>query len=293
MPIAPRSTGPNAPTTRRRSSPGTYRLAVIGACLFLTACGSDPPVHKPAAPQPQPPAETTESSGPDQPAATPDAPPGALTGHIRFDGTAPVPRTLKVTSDQSACGQHSLLSEELRVSDAMGLAGVVAVLEGPGLDAPHEEAPAELPMLDQKGCQFTPHILIVRTGIPFVIRNSDSVLHNARSTEVPGGPLADSPPNRSFNLAMPREGQELKKRLKSSGIVEVACDVHAWMKSYVVAVPHHFARVSDREGRFQMDDIPAGRYTLHLWHETLGTRQETVVVAPADTVEVTLAWSPD
>ena len=116
------------------------------------------------------------------------------------------------------------------------------------------------PVLDQKNCTYDPHVLLIPVRSKLKIRNSDEVLHNAhgflRNTDV-------------FNLAMPRKDQVIEKRMRRAGIVSVKCDAgHTWMSSYVFVMKHPYYAVTDEEGRFSLENVPAGKkYTLRVWHE--------------------------
>ncbi len=80
------------------------------------------------------------------------------------------------------------------------------------------------------------------------------------------------------NIALPVRGITVPRVAGRTGIVTVLCDVHGWMKAYLRIDPHPFHAVTDALGRFRIEDVPPGRYTLELWHERLGTRQVEVRV---------------
>jgi hypothetical protein len=71
-------------------------------------------------------------------------------------------------------------------------------------------------------------------------------------------------------------------------IIQVDCDLHSWMRGWVVVAEHAFYAVSDADGGFRLDGVPAGRYTLRLWHEVLGTTTRDVAVTPDGVTQVSV-----
>ena len=68
--------------------------------------------------------------------------------------------------------------------------------------------------------------------------------------------------------------------------IQMRCDVHFWMKGYVHVLANPYFAITGDDGSFTIKDLPAGTYTLELWHETLGTQMQQVTVAQEDTKEV-------
>src|SRR5206468_2866494 len=80
--------------------------------------------------------------------------------------------------------------------------------------------------------------------------------------------------NESMAPGQPREFTPTKP-----GVVRLACDVHSHMRGYVVVSASPWVRVCSAAGRFRIDDVPDGRYTLTVWHETGDPLRKEVVVA--------------
>ena len=62
-----------------------------------------------------------------------------------------------------------------------------------------------------------------------------------------------------------------------AGTYTVSCDVHPAMGAYIVVTEAPYAAVADREGRFELLSIPAGRHTVRVWNIDAGRRSERVV----------------
>ncbi|MDP7558018.1 MAG: carboxypeptidase regulatory-like domain-containing protein, partial [Candidatus Marinimicrobia bacterium] len=143
-------------------------------------------------------------------------------------------------------------------------------------------APEEHAVLDQNGCIYSPHVLGVQVGQVVDILNTDGTLHNVHAM-----PKLNS----EFNVAMPKFKKKKEVTFTKQEIMfPIKCDVHPWMKCYVGAVNHPFFDVSGEDGTFKISGLPAGTYTLEVWHEKLGTKTVSVTVADGatETVDFTL-----
>jgi hypothetical protein len=127
-------------------------------------------------------------------------------------------------------------------------------------------------VVDQRACNYEPHVLGVRVGQQVTFVNSDPLLHNVHA-------LAAK--NEGFNDSLPTAGARLVKRFtRPEVMVRMRCDVHPWMFAYVAVVPHPFFAVTGAGGEFALEGVPPGEYVVEAWHETLGTRTQKVAVAP-------------
>ena len=114
---------------------------------------------------------------------------------------------------------------------------------------------------DQKGCQFEPHTLLVRTDQSVVIKSGDPINHNTHTNPVLG---------QSANYLMKpndREGVELANLRAESRPFKVNCDVHPWMTAWWLVIDHPYAAITDEQGRFSINKLPAGEHEFRVWHE--------------------------
>lgn len=192
-------------------------------------------------------------------AATP-AGAGTLTGLVRYAGTVPALPALTVNKDQATCGA-SVPDESLLV-DGGRLANAVVVVKG---------APAAAPVrasLDQQRCRYVPHVQAVPVGSTLVIGNGDPILHSVHGWEGR---------RTRFEAVTPDRGAKTPAHLDRPGSIQVRCDVHAWMRAWVV-VADAPAAVTGPDGAFTIRDLPAGTYTVAVWHERAGERSGTVTI---------------
>ncbi|HZN64218.1 MAG TPA: carboxypeptidase regulatory-like domain-containing protein, partial [Tepidisphaeraceae bacterium] len=137
-------------------------------------------------------------------------------------------------------------------------------------NAPQGPVPAQPAKLDQKGCQYVPHVIGVMVGQPISISNSDQFLHNVHSLAV------DNP---AFNFGQPSVDPGKKvDPMKVTELFKVKCDVHPWMGAWVHVLEHPYFAVTGDDGSFNITGLPPGQYKLTAWHETLGKKELDVTV---------------
>ena len=190
-----------------------------------------------------------------------------IRGVVLFSGAVDQ-KKLPVTIDQYICGKEKT-AEELVVSAQRGLRNAVVWLQSPPPGAAAEGVPAKVEM-DQKACVFVPRVVLVPAGGTVEFLNSDRLLHNVHSV---------SRDNPSFNRTQPR-GRVIPVTFAKPEIVRINCDLHSWMRGWVVVADHPFYALSNDAGEFELPPVPPGKYTLQIWHETLGINTRDVTVGP-------------
>lgn len=138
--------------------------------------------------------------------------------------------------------------------------------------------PEETKTLDQQGCMYVPHVMTVQTEQKVVIKNSDETLHNIHS-------FAEK--QRQFNFAQPQKDMTKEVTFSRPEFVKVKCDVHPWMSAIVGVFNHPFHNVTAEDGTTRLEKLPAGEYTIAVWHEELGELEQKVTIADGETKEIT------
>ena len=199
-----------------------------------------------------------------------------IKGNVRYSGTRVEKKTFPVTIDQYLCGKEKEAGD-LVLSSANGIRNVVVSLNGvpAGSKAPVNAAPAKM---DQKQCVFVPRVVVVPVGGTVEFLNSDRLLHNVRG----GG--KENPP---FNRAQPH-ARTIAIGFKSPEVLRVDCDLHSWMRGWIVVAEHPFYAVTNEEGEFVFENVPPGKYKLQAWQEILGRVDQEVAVSGEGTQTITV-----
>ncbi|MBI4227294.1 MAG: carboxypeptidase regulatory-like domain-containing protein [Candidatus Omnitrophica bacterium] len=208
---------------------------------------------------------------------------GSITGQVLFEGPPPPVKEIQFGAEKQCALGHQAppTYEDLVVNGNGTLKGVlVYVTESVPGDFP---APAEPVVVDQRGCVFAPHVAVARVGQPVEFRNSDPVLHNVRGKSAQG---------QGFNVAQPVQGMKTAKTFKTPELgMLLRCDVHFWMTSYLHVLAQPFYALTQDDGAFTIQGLPAGTYTLEAWHEKLGTQTQTVTVADGQAAPATFTFT--
>jgi plastocyanin len=189
---------------------------------------------------------------------------GSLKGRFVVDGTPPKPEPLVVTKDQY-CIDKKPMSQSAVVGPKGELANAVVFLrlERGGKVESHPDYASQLSepaVLDNNGCSFHPHVVLVRIGQPLVVKNSDPVGHNTKAQLIQ---------NASFNVIV-AQGQESKFTFTKAEAMPmpVNCNIHPWMEGHVLVQDHPYMAVSGEDGTFTIKNLPAGKHNFVFWHES-------------------------
>ena len=200
-----------------------------------------------------------------------------IKGNIRYVGAPIEKKKTSVTIDQYVCGKEKE-PEDLLLSSNNGIRNAIVSLQNVPSGVKRDwDFPAA--KMDQKQCSFTPRVVIVPVGGTVEFLNSDRLLHNVRST------AKENPP---FNRAQPH-ARSISFVFKQPELLRVDCDLHSWMRGWVMVADHPFYAVTNEQGEFLLENVPPGKYTLQVWQESLGRQTQEVVVTDKTTTTVSVA----
>ena len=168
---------------------------------------------------------------------------------------------------------------EAKSAEAAKPAPVVVWVEG----IQKFEVPKEKPQISQKDAQFTPSFLVVVAGQTVEMPNNDNIAHNVFSFS----------PTKKFNLGIYPKGESKDVTFDQTGVVEIFCSIHRHMNAKVMIVPNpSFAQTNANEA-YKIENVPAGTYTVKVWHEGYVCKEQSVTVADSGEVKLDLTMTPE
>ena len=218
---------------------------------------------------------------------------GNITGTVTYEGDAPARPALKATKDQHCVDAvQGTKSEALVVSKGKGIKNVVIYARVPRTKV---TLPKDNPIMDQLGCAYYPHVLVVPVGATVDITSRDPVAHNVHS---------HAQRNEAINIQIPKPGIVYPHKIEKAEEIKFTCDIHTWMTGYIVAVPSNFYTLTGYKnaedemissdayeksadtGKYTLENVPAGRARVVAWHEELGSANKTIEVPASGDITV-------
>ncbi len=192
---------------------------------------------------------------------------GNLTGRFVFDGKAPAPQAISINKDPEVCGKAPpLMDEDLVVDNSGGLANVVIWVRTKNVQVNPDfgKASKEKVAIDNKHCSFVPHVVCMTAGQTLEIKNSDPISHNTN--------LSSLEANAPFNVVIAQNESSDRPLADAEAMPKaVTCNIHPWMKGYLLVAPNPYSAVSDKDGKFRIEKLPAGtELEFQVWHEKPG-----------------------
>jgi plastocyanin len=171
---------------------------------------------------------------------------GTIEGRVTFDGTPPPP-TIGIQDGGS--------QQVLYVDRSGGLRYAVVFL--PDARPGGSSVPATA-VMNQRNHIFEPQVLAVRGGQTVRFTNDDPANHNVRAQ--------DSSAANTFSIqtASGSVGPDTHRFMATPAgrPLELSCDIHPWMAAWVYVFDHDQFAVTTADGRFRIDNVPAGRYRI-------------------------------
>ena len=212
---------------------------------------------------------------------------GSIEGIVKVSGSVPALSPIQVGKEQAICGTTAP-NEILEVGTDGGIKNVLLFLS---TDLPVNDSDTETPvwvhgsynfdkvaagkfpvnverqkpevLFDQKRCIFLSHVFSIRSDQTMIIRNSDNTLHNTNISAKKG---------KQANEGIPAQGQTTyQPSSQESDPFPVTCNVHPWMRAWMIVRNSPYFDVSKADGTFQIPNIPAGvELEFRIWQEKAG-----------------------
>jgi plastocyanin len=188
---------------------------------------------------------------------------------------AAVSGTVDMSQDPACKGDNKA---ETVVAEGGNLANVFVYVKD-GLGNRNFDVPKTAVVIDQKGCRYHPHVLGVMAGQQLEVKNDDPTTHNIHPTPKAG--------NQEWNESQGPGAAPIDKSFSREEIMlPVKCNQHPWMKMYINVVKNPFYAVTDKDGKYKIEGLPPGTYTLAFVQEKLGEQHQQVTLAAKDSKTV-------
>ena len=205
---------------------------------------------------------------------------GAVKGQVTFDGTAPTMKEIAAVDahdDKVKCHEGATKDPTWIVSKDGGVEDVIVYLEAPAgkffaIDDKLAKTYKDDPWIDQPFCLYEPQAVGIfaayktadgkshDTGLKFLVKNSAKVSHNTKLT-------GDGKANETISKNINPGEKELYPVKYQKDLLPISCDKHTWMKATLKAFDHPFFAVTDKNGNFEIKNLPVGvEVTVKTWH---------------------------
>ena len=247
-------------------------IAGVGLVVLVSACKKADEV----------PGQATNAAAP---AATGALGTASITGDVKFVGKAPENPLIDMSEEPKCRADYPTAPRDpVAVVNANGTVADVFVYVKAGLPANTTYPPPTTPVvIDQQGCLYHPRVFGIMVGQQLEIRNSDPLLHNIK---------AMGKENRPFNISQPGAGMTTDRTFAAPEVMlPFECNVHGWMHAYAGVLPHPFFSTTGTDGKFTIEHLPAGTYTIEAWHEKFGSQTDTVTIGANETKTLTFTFT--
>jgi plastocyanin len=202
-----------------------------------------------------------------------------LRGRITVDGAPPELVPIAAGAAAAACNVPTVPNEAVVVGADGGLANCVIYLKEVPAGVQVPAPPAEPLIVDQKGCQFIPHVSFARVGQLVEYQNNDTFAHNVRSAPFRNAGFSTT--------AGPGQKIEFTYEVPEVRATQLKCDIHTFMTGWHMVLDHPWCAVTDEHGNFEISGLPEGELEFVAWHEKKGyiERSFTLQIDAASDVE--------
>jgi plastocyanin len=193
---------------------------------------------------------------------------GTIRGRVEVRRAVVIPERRPLVAELST-------PESVAARDAADRPRSVVYLESAPRGAFEQSEPGHA-VLDQRNETFVPHVLAITTGTVVDFPNSDRIYHNVFSLSK----------TKRFDLGRYPVGHSKQVRFDQPGIVRVFCDIHSHMNAFILVFSHPFFAVTDADGRYRIDNVPPGNYSVIAWNEGVSSESRPATVPDGGVAEL-------
>ena len=214
--------------------------------------------------------------------AAPATPAGSATisGRATYTGTPPKMKPIDMSKEPTCAKEHNPpeTTQNVVTHPPDALEYVVVYISAGDQPAP---TPTQAVRYDQKGCVYTPHVLVMQVNQPLEIYTDDPVAHNIH-------PMPKANPE--WNKSQPPNTPPIQTKWEKPEFIPVKCNIHPWMHGYFVVLNTSHYVVTGEDGSFSLKGLAPGKYTLTAWQEQYGTQSQDVTITGSETKTVNFVF---
>jgi hypothetical protein len=205
---------------------------------------------------------------------------GSISGKVTYEGTPARQKPIDMSKEPSCAKQHPtpITTETVVTGPGNALLNVVVYISA---GVPDDPPPAQPATVDQKGCQYIPHVIPMVVNQELKVVNDDPTSHNIH-------PLAKI--NNEWNKSQPPGTPPFIEKFGKPEFISVKCNIHPWMHSSFAVVKNSHYSVSSGDGGFSLPNLPPGKYTITAWHESYGDQTQDVTISGNETKTINFVF---
>jgi hypothetical protein len=205
---------------------------------------------------------------------------GIVSGKTTYEGTPAKPKPIDMSKEPSCAKQHTapVTTETVVTGPGNTLKNVVVYVSA---GVPDDAPPTQPATIDQKGCQYIPHVVAMQVNQELKVVNDDQTSHNIH-------PLAKV--NHEWNKSQPPGAPPIIEKFDKPEFIPVKCNIHPWMHSSFAVLKNSHYSVSGDDGDFKLPNLPPGKYTITAWHEAYGEQTQDVTISGSETKTVNFVF---
>ena len=218
---------------------------------------------------------------------------GTIKGNTKMIGGMPYPRVyhlilfpnIDMCAEVDTDDEMNRVLDDFKVSDKGGLRDTIITLEHVDAGKPFNKEPINIV---SENCKFFPDVNIIRQGESFKIDNIDAVMHNSQVYQKERGKIL-------LNIPIPAEEVSEGKVTfeKNYKIMQMICGMHEFMQTWGYRVQNPYYFKTDKDGNFNIGDIPPGEYVVNAWHYLMKPQKKKIKIAAGETINLNFEFDGD
>ena len=140
-----------------------------------------------------------------------------------------------------------------------------AVVTATPINIPVAKRSLKSMVVDQVDKEFVGSVTAIPAGTPVNFPNNDNIRHHVYSFS----------PAKQFELPLYTGTPAKPVVFDKPGVVKLGCNIHDWMVGYIYITDAPYFITTDSDGKAQLANLPAGSYTLKLWHPRMNAEEES------------------